>query len=523
VPARGGACRTLVAKVLSGSEGEYVRTVAKFQLASTSNAIDEIARVVERWAEKKFVTNEDGSVTIKRSRATALFERRNEIFGNDRQIVYTIFEEVPGGNLETQIRAISNKDGTVFQCILRLGSEEGLLPPRVDIRSPKFIREIIDLKFEWRVSKGAERVFPKYFNVKYEDTDILQQLISTPHRRLPIVLVSELQGKTIAGDLHERVSADICGLAHTCRISDEISWELTRRLGREWSCYNGAVRLFWPFRFNRDDPYAHPLWTYDSLMRRAENERAACGEIRRNLIERVIEASTFVADDPSFSRFDIEKAHQVNNEARANAVDSGDFKALAELYAVENDTLRIALDAQTQRVKTLEENVEALTIALRSGRAALSAIAEQTPPTSVEDAVRRARASLDQIVLFSDNIEQDIKLLNRTAGPPEKLLRYLMTLGELSKQLKDGKSLGQSLPIWLRERNVDCSGESETIRNNKEARRRRTFVINGEESYCEYHLKPSDGTSPDLCIRIYFIISNQAPHVRIGYIGRHFD
>ena len=77
--------------------------------------------------------------------------------------------------------------------------------------------------------------------------------------------------------------------------------------------------------------------------------------------------------------------------------------------------------------------------------------------------------------------------------------------------------------MWLRDNGVDCSGESETIKNKKEARRRRTFRIGGEALYCEYHAKPSDGVSPDACARIYFAVSTHAPRIRVGYIGRHPD
>ena len=178
-------------------------------------------------------------------------------------------------------------------------------------------------------------------------------------------------------------------------MSREASWELTEKLGKEWSCYNGAVRLFWPFRVNRDDFRAHPLWTYDYLMRRADNEIVARDRFRHELTERLIEASTFVADDPAFTQFENEKVRRVNDANRATANESGDFKALADLYAAENDDLRVALDAKIQQIDTLQQNVEALTIALRSGQAAAAReIADEAPPQAVADAVQVARTTL---------------------------------------------------------------------------------------------------------------------------------
>jgi hypothetical protein len=53
--------------------------------------------------------------------------------------------------------------------------------------------------------------------------------------------------------------------------------------------------------------------------------------------------------------------------------------------------------------------------------------------------------------------------------------------------------------------------------------RRRTFPVNGQAVPFELHAKPNDGVSPDQCVRIYFDVREEAPHVRVGYVGRHFE
>ena len=87
----------------------------------------------------------------------------------------------------------------------------------------------------------------------------------------------------------------------------------------------------------------------------------------------------------------------------------------------------------------------------------------------------------------------------------------------------EGGPLGKSVPIWLRDAGVEAKGESETVKKSRDARHARTFRFSGEELYCEYHAKPNEGVPPDQCVRIYFALTNQAPRVRIGYLGRHFD
>lgn len=178
----------------------------------------------------------------------------------------TITEQVIGGYLSTNIKILKYKSSIFFNCEMTLGSNGGVHIPQVDIRSPRFIRDIIDLNFDWRFKSDGEKIFSHCFNVADDDTDELLTLIKSTERQLPVILISELQGETICGNIHEYISSDTCGLAHVCRITTAASWALTQSAGKEWSCYNGAIRLFWPFLYNNSDPRSHPLWTHDSII-----------------------------------------------------------------------------------------------------------------------------------------------------------------------------------------------------------------------------------------------------------------
>jgi hypothetical protein len=197
---------------------------------------------------------------------------------------------------------------------------------------------------------------------------------------------------------------------------------------------------------------------------------------------------------------------------------------LAEAYAKENVELRSALEAKTREVETLNANVEALNLALRSKETAgANGLGEAAPPETVMDAVNLARTKLKGTVEYGAQVDEQVRSLNPTAGPPDKVLRYLLTLGELAEALDAGPSLGRSVPIWLRDHGVECSGESETTEGNREAKQKRTFKISEDDVYCEFHAKPADGVAPDRCVRIYFTVSDERPRIKIGYVGRHFD
>jgi len=351
-------------------------------------------------------------------------------------------------------------------------------------------------------------------------------LVHWEQRRLPVIVVSEYDGHTLANDMHELVASDLCGLAHVVRLKSDGAWELTNRWGAEWSCYNGAIRLLWPMRGGRGDPRAHPLWTMDRLMSQTDDEAVARDRLRHAIVRRILDASTYVPNDPAFADFVKLHERQLADEARAAA--SGSPERSKEEYEDQIASQRAEIDRKDAEIRTLKENIDSLSMALRNMRPAREVGSDEqlvtyvTEPQSVAEAVATARCELAGRVEIAVETDADVANLNSEAGPPEKILRYLRTLGELAEQLAEGP-LGQSVPIWLRKRGVDCSGESETSKNSGAGKRFRNRKVNGREVDCEFHAKPSEVTSPDRCARIYFATSPTKPHVLVGYIGRHVD
>lgn len=506
--------------------GVVMRVVAKVQFTSSDTADGGAAtNAIEAWAKEKFTRHEDGSYRIGRSGAEALFERGDLSVDGQSRTHFAILEPIDGGNLQTDVTIVSTPKRTAFSTILSLGSDYGIAPLGIALRAPRFVRSVVGDRV-WTVGISGERVFPFSFGVTSANLDELQVLVESEQRRLPVIVVSEYDRRTLAGDMHELIAGDLCGLAHVVRLNSDGAWELTKRWGAEWSCYNGAIRLLWPMRGGRGDPRAHPLWTMDRLMSQTDDEAVARDRLRHAIGRRILEASTYVPDDPAFADFAKLHVRQLADEARTAA--SGSSDRSKEEYEEQIASQRAEIDRKDADIRTLKDNIDSLSMALRNMRPADEAGIDEQPladvaePQSVADAVATARRELAGRVEIAAETDADVADLNPEAGPPEKVLRYLRTLGELAEQLAEGP-LGQSVPIWLRKRGVDCSGESETTKNSAAGKRFRTRQVNGREVDCEFHAKPSEGTSPDRCARIYFGTSPTEPHVLVGYIGRHVD
>lgn len=498
-----------------------MQVVGKIQAIAPvqDNALNSVMTLLDRWAASKFSQDDSGMSVIRKSQAPALVDRRDEHFDGLDQSTFEVLEQIPGGDLTTHVRVLSGADRIHFNCTLSLSVTGGLAPPNIDLHAPRFVRDILGLELGWRASEDAERIVPTFIDVREADVETFLSLLQSRQRRLPLIVVSEYNGQTIAGDLHARVATDICGLGHTCRISREAAWAITQTLDKEWSCYNGAVRLFWPFRANQEDPRNHPLWTYDSLTRRGERETEVRDRLRRRIRERLLDASAFLADDPALDRFSRLRA-QPAREPSAIGTTPDEVEGLKSDLAIATAALR----ERDDEIAVLKSNLEALNIALRSQapRPGADEAGENAPPSTVLEAVVQGRSRHEGLVLFGADVEGYAKELNPEAGPPDKVLRYLDTLAEMAAALEKGP-LGKSVPTWLKDRGVEASVESDTVKNNKAARQRRTFTIGDDAVFCELHAKPTDNVPPDHCIRIYFEKFDHSPHVRIGYIGRHFD
>lgn len=501
-----------------------MRVVAKVQFTTASDpakAFDRSFAALERWRRNKFEAAPESRLIIRQSGEEAQADQRSENVGEERLESLCFLEAIAGGSLQTDIDLLTSPKRTTFRCLLRLGSDAGIAPPTVSLRAPRFVREIVALPGEWTLGRDGERLFARCFAIEADDLPVLEELMVSPIRRLPIVIVSEHGGETLAGDLHERLGQDLCGLAHVVRLSTDAAWALTQSRGKEWSCYNGAVRLFWPFQANGDNPRAHPLWTFDQLQYRFDRAVDAREHLREQLARRILEASTFVSDDPAFETFSVSKQRAAADQARAEATDDGgDLQRLADMVQTDNAALRNEADARRRELEALRLQVEQLTLALRSSQASVASSDDAAPPATVREAVDTARRETGGRVVIAAETQKDIDGLNQAAGPPDKILRHLRCLGDLADALAQGP-LGRSVPTWLKERGVDCSGESETSKGNKEARRFRTRQVNGEPVECGFHTKPADATSPDMCARIYFATATTAPYVKVGYIGRH--
>lgn len=504
-----------------------MRTVAAYALEShgpTATArFDEVIASVEQWLKEKgwipssaddFRNNQGNQTRVARVDMTPLKGRLSRMI---------VVERLQESIFSTEI-SVACEDETcgIFVELRVEGTGPRLQPFRFDARRPKFIGRLLHGDLRWQLGETplTDQVYQFTGAVGgRRAADVLWH----SDRAVPVVLVSLVEGQGITSNFATKLAGDLAGLAIVATVDEEASWALTRNQGAEWSCFNGALRLYWPFGQGSSQPKLHPLWLRATMLGEGVEPSNASYRMRAQLRRTILGVSALSIREPSLirrlTREAREKRQEELRQALIGSTGADEYRVIAESYAEENDRIREEIKEKEDRISVLEGQVSELQLALRfipHDEAAIPPDVEVEPET-VGEAVRVARLRFSDRLVFSDSIDVGVQTLSVDAGPPAKVLRYLEELSELAVAREVGP-LGKGVVAWLEERGVTCSIESETVRNAGG----RQWVVSGQRVAFDYHLKPSDGVSPDRCVRIYFDLPDDG-RVRIGWIGRHPD
>ncbi len=504
--------RQVARYVFSSDDATAEATVQRYQRATA---------LVSSWiTQKGWRGSPDFTMADGRSASIEI----DEVEAGDGEFKrWRLLEEIPGGLFETMVGLARSADRVHVSASLAAGHNTNQLAPlQYEARCPSVLRQLAELPWGWRLGRSSLATAHTRFRGP-AGGDALTSLLLDTERSLPVVAISTHFGLALHREMETRMARDLIGLATVAVVDDEAAWTLTQRLGKTLSCYNGAVRLYWPGLAADSPPTYHPLWTAERLLSGAGSVDAAEKYIREMLRKRLMAVSVpALAEASVFER--VRAARQQAEEAtrRAELVEAADYKKLAEEEADKADRmkLRVAeLEGQIQDLRQQLWRVQAED-AWADGAESISPDDSQ-PPETVEEAVSRAKVLFAGRLRFGADVDAGVRGLNKTAGPPDKVLKYLRGLADLASARQSGP-LGKGMMQWLGDRGIDGSGEFETISNNKAEQRKRTWDNGaGARRVFDFHLKPNEATQPDQCVRIYFDWDEAAAQVVVAWVGRH--
>jgi hypothetical protein len=494
----------------------YSFTVARDQIA-----ID-VHQAIDDWLSGKGEQMNEGKGIVFRDGRIAALSRSMTTSSQGDVTAIALTEPTPGGTFRTSINLAETDDTVAVAVHLEAGAPT-LAPLSVDVHCPQFIRTLLASQTPWTYKDTQLSPAPIDY-LGQSGGDSFLSLVWSTTRALPIVAISDEYGAVLHPGIVEDMARDLAGLACVARLDPAASWRITKRKGKAWSCYGGAIRIYWPNLDRHPHPLRHSLWTPRRLLYGVADTETAAGRIRSQLRRRVLGQSAFGIQEPTeFER--IRRAARQDELAslRARAEEHQDYKTVAEEQFAKLAGQADELDRQADEIRELKDKVASLELALQWRDHAPDIVEpeEEPPPATVEEAVLTAMDRYEDQLVFGAAVNDGIRSLATDAGPPDKIMDYLEALAELTKIRRAG-SIGNTAMGWLDERGVIGSVESETVRNSSQARAGRTWDDGcGAQRFFECHLKPSEATSPDRCVRVYFDYDAASRKTIIGWVGRH--
>lgn len=400
---------------------------------------------------------------------------------------------------------------------------------------PSIPRLVCDIIGELHCIADRETLseYPRYI----ENNDDLEQflvLLEAPYRRLPVIVMAQAISRSGATNL-ETLARRLAGSAHVYGLMEEQAWELTRRVGRQMSVFDGAVRLYRPkLKLDDADPFDHPLWL--------PTLTATASSISARVTSRVLDSGVSKGTT-DYPRFEAVRQAVVERNIAARRANSSDAVML-QLYEDEISTLRQQLDAlrseQNQWLSDAESErsaaerhvteLKAETHSYRSQNQLLrsrlqgsGAVKQREPLTDYTNFREWAERNISPNVWFAPKAIKEIER-NSVYRSPDDIGEALVILDEIYVPMK--RDLESTLhQKWQEELNrfslisTSCFSKEGDIQRFPEYK----VVYRGDVFWCDQHIKYGGGTDPRSMFRIYFTWHSDENIVIVGHLPTHLD
>jgi hypothetical protein len=355
----------------------------------------------------------------------------------------------------------------------------------------------------------------------------VQDRLLSASRRLPIVVVSRtpIFDKWLVDPVE--LADRLAGIAEVIVLDDKwAGYALSEEVGKIYSCYNGAVRLYWPDFDLQESPYS-PIYI-------PEKVSALGGKLIEIVFRQLaaISAFRFVPGPVAVDASDLlqEQRKKEIESIRKSAQDRGDFAELFDMSAKENQELQKSIDQLKEensdlsaRLQLSQENMKAIWGAQEDdqGIASSGAASEKEfEPESIEEAVLGAQSKLSETLVF-----QESALTSARRSPfkqPKKVFQALLAMHEVCQAWRQSRK--DKVPSGSFEQRFANKGFAfvarESITSKGKWSEEYETTYKGQKVSIEQHLALGKG-GPDTCLRIHFFTDEQDGKFIVAHVGRH--
>jgi hypothetical protein len=473
--------------------------------------------------------------------------------------VISVRTEGPLANGTTQTRVIwrhgdSRNEGLVWHVTATISITQSLieasftvslasasfrpLPKSLPIGRPRVVREL--LANEQCSINGLPIGITPQFVGDSEISDFAENILCSPDRAIPLLLISPNVDGSLSVEPNE-VADKLSGLCIVVVLrSLSATFALTSVVGRELSCFNGAIRLYWPGLSSKSNPWQHPLYLSGSVKRYEQTKAGFEGEVIASISSalslRYVPGTVTRQAAAAFTKARREEIEGLKQRYEKGLADSKDFEGVLKLVEEERDAYKDELEDAKKRsgflLNELETKAQELE-EMKKNWVAFEEFERNTPDTpsqseeeegvfsNAAEAVRFAREQ------FGDNLEVlDSAIEAATDCPfrnPGRVYQALQAISEVALSWKasvDSKSsMGCDLVQAFKLKGFDFKKDiSQTCRTKFGDDYK--FSFQGDRRFFVQHITEGSG-NPNSCFSVHMLFDKNLRKVVVAYVGVH--
>lgn len=382
------------------------------------------------------------------------------------------------------------------------------------------------------------------------DVEKLKKLVFDPYRRLPVILVSQVDRRNWQYPFSytpylidmQRLSSKLCLRSHIFYMSVDVAYKWTNEVSKKWSVFDGAVRVYYPKAdIENGNPYEHYLATQDRifssyLIKPTGEELMGEQAFLEKLIFRINTREGFneginrefaeesyaqalrrrnaeLRERKDQTREERIRSIEVDNTSLKKEIE--ELKSLANSYADDADQFREELEETRRIFHATQACNEVLTARLRDRADYSQTIEYPSSYDEIEEWVNNLFAGRifmhnKAVKALEDSNYSDVTLLCRA-------IELLATsYHDMRKQIIDSNEFNRK----CQEIGVE---EAASISDVGAGRHQEEYFCryNGKKMMMDRHLKKGSSRDPQYCLRIYFFWDDENSIIVIGHLPTH--
>lgn len=240
---------------------------ADLEESEANRRLDRVASEVNDWLQAKGVSDPALKEGFFRSLSgdEGTYTRSCVTYSGGKLQHVQLDESTPRGETFTTTiqAACSGRQVAVFVTLALSTRGVAVAPVQVYPRCPLVVRKLIDSYKDWTFGGQLVPHSIPADTREYRGGKELSDELRNPARNFPIVVISSDEDEVTWPTLHTDAARELVGLAQVAVVDEQASWTMTAELGKQQSCFLGAVRLYWP---GTDGARLHSvLWTAGKL------------------------------------------------------------------------------------------------------------------------------------------------------------------------------------------------------------------------------------------------------------------